>query len=170
MRIFFSAKFTDVDIERKQNVINLLAGDITFLCVFFIFLSHKMLHMEVHFMRRIKKILAPLIVMIIISLVCLVIVSLLTYIFKWQADKALIGITVTYILTGLVGGFVQKRQIQDEKSMGQKMLEAIFLSSVFIMILVMVSIFVVQIPFELSSRFFMIFMLFVGSTCLGRIL
>lgn len=121
-------------------------------------------------MKRIKIILVPLIFMIIITFVCLVIVSLLTYICKWQADKALIGITVTYILSGFSGGLVQKRQNKDEKSMGNKMLDAVLLGILFMMLLVAVSVLVARIPFEFSSRFLMLFMLLIGSTCLGRIL
>lgn len=121
-------------------------------------------------MRRMKKMLITLILMTIFSLACLVIVSTFTHTYKWQADKALIGITVTYILTGFVGGLIQKQQNKEEKSMGRKMLQAILLSIIFMTILIAASIFIMKIPFELSSRFLMIFMLLVGSTCLGRIL
>ena len=121
-------------------------------------------------MRKIKNVILILVLMTLISVVCLLIVSVLTYIYKWKADKALIGITATYILTGLLGGFMLKVRNKEEKNMGRKMAEAMFLSIVYIGLLVVVSIFFLQIPFEFSSRFIMIWMLLAGSTCLGRIL
>lgn len=121
-------------------------------------------------MRKIRSFIITLIIMSIMSIICLVIVSLLSYFYKWQADKALIGITVTYILTGFIGGLAQKIQNKEHKNMGRKMLDAIVLSSSYILILIMASVFLAQIPFAVSSRFLMILMLMVGSTCLGRIL
>lgn len=121
-------------------------------------------------MRKIRSLIVVWATMMIVSIICLLGVSTFTYTYKWQADKALIGITVTYIITGFFGGLVMRIQNKDEKSMGRKMLEAIFLSVVFMLLLVVLSAFVMHIPFEFSSRFLMIFMLLTGSSCLGRIL
>lgn len=52
----------------------------------------------------IKSLIISLLAMALISVLSLFILSVLTYYFKWQAPQALVGITVTYILTGLSGG------------------------------------------------------------------
>ncbi len=121
-------------------------------------------------MRKIRTGIITIIIMSIVSILSLIIVSMLSYTYKWQADKALIGITIVYILAGFVGGFSHKLMDRDEKSTGRKMLGGIVLSSVFMGGLVFASIFVVHNPFEITSRFLMIWMLLMGSACLGRIL
>lgn len=138
-------------------------------------------------MKRIRVYVVAIVVMAVVSVISLLIVSVCSYNFKWYADRALIGITITYILAGLFGGFTLKRQegkgwlwngqkIGDEsvgnkeKSMAKKMLEAILLGSIFMLLLMAVSTLVVQNPFEISSRMLMIWMLLAGSACLGRIL
>ena len=96
-------------------------------------------------MYRIKKYSIAIGAMIGMTLVSLLIVSTLTYLFKWQADKAMIGIIVTYILVGFAGGFVLKRvsrkQNADERKKGvlQKALEAFSLSSIFTLIMTTLS-------------------------------
>lgn len=121
-------------------------------------------------MRKIKNLFITIIIMLLVSTISLLAVSALTYIYKWQADKALIGITITYILAGFFGGLFLKWKTKEQLSMGRKMLEAILLSVIFVGILVTASVFVMENSFVISSRFVMICMLFVGSTCLGRIL
>lgn len=122
------------------------------------------------FMRKIRNLIIIIIIMSCISILSLGILSVLSYIYKWQADKALVGITFTYILAGFVGGLGQKIINREEKTMGRKMLGGILLSTLFMAILVIASIFLIQNPFMLSSRFLMIWMVLMGSTCLGRIL
>ena len=57
-------------------------------------------------MRIITKWIVPLFVMAVVSMLMLIGVSMLAYIYKWYADKALLGITLTYIIAGFVGGRV----------------------------------------------------------------
>lgn len=121
-------------------------------------------------MRKIKNVIFILVFMTLISIACLLIISAFAYIYKWQADKALIGITVTYIMAGFIGGFSKKIIEKEQKSIGQKMLEGMLMASVFMGGLMVLSVFVAQNPLEISSRFLMIWMLLIGSTCLGRIL
>lgn len=121
-------------------------------------------------MKKIVNLILTLVIMALASAICLLLVSILSYIYKWQADKALIGITVTYILVGFVGGLFQKILNKEEKDMKRKMLNAMLLGTVFIGILSGLSVVGLQQPFLMSSRFLMIYMLLVGSTCLGRIL
>lgn len=121
------------------------------------------------FMRVIRKYSISLLIMCVLAILMLLAVSVLAYIYKWQADKALAGITSTYILTGLIGGLVLKR-MSEAKDIGKKLLEGILLGSGFMMLLVLVSMFVTDNSFEISGRFLMIWMLMNGSTGLGRIL
>ena len=135
----------------------------------FWYFYHKIVYME-GVMKRIKCFLLVLMVMVIVSVICVWGVSALTYTYKWQADKALIGITFTYIVTGFAGGLSQRIMNKELKSMGKKMLEGIVTSTIFVGGLMVVSICVVRNPMEVSTRFLMIWMLLMGSTCLGRIL
>ena len=121
-------------------------------------------------MKKIGNLIFVIIAMFITSIICIGIVSVVSYIYKWQADKALIGITITYILAGFTGGITQKILNKEKKGIGQKMLEGILTGLIFVGGLVIASILVIQNPLVFSTRFFMIFMLIIGSTCLGRIL
>ena len=121
-------------------------------------------------MRNFRNSIIAIIIMVIVSVLSLFVVSMLSYTYKWQADKALIGITLTYIMTGFIGGLLKKIIDKEQKKMGRKMLEAMILSSIFMCGLIVLSVFVIQNPLEVSSRFLMIWMLLIGSTCLGRIL
>ena len=121
-------------------------------------------------MRKIINIIVTLLVMVVVSLICLLVVSAFSYFYKWQADKALVGITITYILAGFVGGFAYKLMDRKEKNIGKKMLEAILISSIFVGVILGVSTIVLQQPLVISSRFLSIYMLLAGSACMGRIL
>ncbi len=120
-------------------------------------------------MKMMKQILIPLFVMGMVSVLMLIGLSVLTYIFKWQADTALVGITFIYIVTGFIGGHVRKN-FSYETNMGKKLIEGIVLGAIFVAVLVFLSFFVIDIPFEFSGRFLMIWMLLSGSAALGRIL
>ena len=104
------------------------------------------------------------------SLLSLLILSVLTYVFKWKADVVMIGIIATYIIAGLAGGLALKIKRQENRNISKKMLEAILGSSLFMGVLLLLSMMVVQDAFVFSGRFLMIWMLMVGSCCLGRIL
>lgn len=127
-------------------------------------------------MNGIKKYMVAIILMLLLSVVMLFIVTTLTYVCEWQADKAMIGIVVTYILTGLAGGiclrfFGKKEYVAEPKNgIRRKAIEALILSNVFFALLLMLSVFGLQISFAFSGRFFMIWLLFLGTTFLGRVL
>ena len=116
-----------------------------------------------------KQILVSIIVMIIIALTMLLIISLLSYIYKWQADKALVGITLTYIVTGFIGGWTLRRKAPEIDGT-KKLIEGICLGTTFMVLLIGSSLLFTENTFSISGRFFMIWMLLVGSACLGRIL
>lgn len=121
-------------------------------------------------MKKIRNLILSIIIMLMVSMVSIVVLSILSYLYKWQADKALVGITITYILAGLIGGMAQKILNKEQKGIGQKMLDGILTGLIFVGVLWIVSIFITQNPFLFTTRFLMILMLVIGSTCLGRIL
>lgn len=121
-------------------------------------------------MRKIGNLVITIIIMFITSMICIGVVSIISYTYKWQADKALVGITITYILAGFTGGITQKVLDKEKRGIGQKMLEGILTGFIFVGLLLIASVFVAQNPLLFSSRFLMILMLVIGSTCLGRIL
>lgn len=126
-------------------------------------------------MRKIRSFVIAIISMLLVSLIALLVVSTLTYLFKWQADKAMVGIIATYILAGLEGGFcmkhIEKKQFSNPKiGIGRKTIEALVLSNIFLLLIFVLSVFVLQNSFEISNRSLMIWGLLVSSTFLGRIL
>ena len=83
-------------------------------------------------MNGLKKYLITVGVMLITSVISLLVLSILTYLFKWQADKATIGIIVTYALAVLLGGAVLWRM---EKVTKIKLFVEILLTSTFFVLL-----------------------------------
>lgn len=120
-------------------------------------------------MRNMKKYIIPILIMSVVSILMLLAVSVLAYIYKWQADKALIGITGTYILAGLAGG-LGLRRVSSIKDMSRKLLESILLGIIFMVLLIIFSLIMTDNAFQISGRFLLIWMLITGSASLGRIL
>ena len=113
-------------------------------------------------MDKIKKYVVSLCVMIAVSILLLVVVSTLTYAFKWKANKAMIGIIVTYILAGGAGGLCMRNVMY--KDSGKRVKEAVTLATTYIFFLWIISYFVAQIPFQFSFEFIMIWILVVCSS------
>lgn len=84
-------------------------------------------------MYKVKKYIISLGIMMLVAIVSLLIVSTLTYIFKWQEDKATIGIVVTYILTGVAGGF--SIACAEKQETWKTVLEILLVYVMFIMLL-----------------------------------
>jgi len=134
--------------------------------------------------KRITTILIGIMVMGVTSLVVLMIVSVLTYWLKWTADEAMLGITLAYIITGLVGGlaikWIPRLWSQRHKDIllveemdigfGKKILEGALAGSVFMILLVILSAFLKLDEIQMSGRLFLVWMLLSGSTALARIL
>jgi len=116
-----------------------------------------------------KRMLSVLALMGGFSIVLLLGLSVLTYIFKWKADTALVGITFCYIAVGFFGGKV-KAIWSYETGVGRKLIDGLVIGNLFMLCLLAVSTFLIVNEFLLESRFFMIWMLIMGSTALGRIL
>ena len=123
---------------------------------------------------HVKKYAIAISIMLVTSVVVLVIVSTLTYLFKWQADKAVVGIIVTYVLAGFVGGFGMKwgEKKGNEKNCSHSVkinaVEILILSSMFMLLLVVVSTLRFQNIVVFSGRFLMIWGLVASSAFLGR--
>lgn len=103
------------------------------------------------------------------SIILIVLLSVMTYIWKWKADIVLIGITWIYILVGFLGGRCKKR-LSDEENIGKKLLEGVMVGSVFAILLFVISVFVLKMDISFNSRSFMILLIIFGSSSLGRIL
>lgn len=121
-------------------------------------------------MKKIRSFVIAIIIMIIVSILCLLVVSTLAYLFKWQADKAMVGIILTYILAGFSGGMSLKLLHKEKTKLRNKGIEAFAVSNIYMIILLILSALVVQNPFEISGRMLMIWMLLMSSAFLGRIL
>lgn len=121
-------------------------------------------------MKKLGNVILTVVVMMAVSCISLAVISILANINEWKSDKALLGIIVTYIIAGFAGGFLQKIRNLKQEGMGKKIMESIMAASVFMFVLALASVFVIQTPFRISQRFFMIWMLLIGSACLGRIL
>ena len=72
--------------------------------------------------NTVKNILLYLILMGIVSFASLLLLGVLTYTLTWKAPQAMIGITLTYILSGLAGGILSG--VLDRKGSGVAGLEA----------------------------------------------
>lgn len=127
-------------------------------------------------MRKIRIYMIACILMLLTAFLSLVVLSSLTYCLKWQADKAMGGIIVAYILSGFAGGmgykWIPMSGYREKRLAGikEKALDALVLSGLFLLILMLVSIVGLQIPFEVSGRLFLIIVLVISSCFLGRIL
>ena len=122
-------------------------------------------------MKKIKSFVISIIIMLIISVLSLLLVSVFTYLFKWQADKAMIGIMVTYALAGFAGGYFlgmekSNQQMQTNK-MGKNAMESLILSLSFMCLLILCSVLVYDMSFVLSERFFISGLLVFSSSFLS---
>ena len=105
-------------------------------------------------------------IMIATSMVSLVVVSVLTYWFKWQADKAMIGIIITYVLAGFAGGNYLSKRMKEEcrKSVFKKIAESTFLATIFILFSIVGAYVGFQILFVFSRRFLLVWLLIICSS------
>lgn len=120
-------------------------------------------------MCKVKSYLMAISIMLITSVISLFVLSLFTYAFKWQADRAMIGIIVAYVLAGFAGGFclrkIQSREdgIKKYVSIRKKMIEALILSGTFMISLMIWSGIGLHHTFQLSSYTLLIWILIASS-------
>lgn len=115
-------------------------------------------------MKKIKSYFYALIVMLMVSVICLWIVSMLAYNYKWQADKAMIGILVVYSLAGVTGGVWHKRMTKGT------IMGAMLLGSLYIMLLLVASILIFENSLSFSVQFIRVYCLVICSIFMGRML
>ena len=113
-------------------------------------------------MCKVKKYCIAIGVMLVVSIVSLLVLSTLTYLFKWQADKAMIGIIVTYVLAGFAGGICLRNEIQIGDR--RRLIEALIIGTAYMLLLLLLSCFIFQIPFRFSIQLIMIWLLIVLSS------
>ena len=99
--------------------------------------------------------------MVLVSMVLLVVLTTLTYIFKWQADKAMVGIIVTYVMAGVAGGVYLRKT--EKGTLRKKLLVSLMASALFIMILEIPSFLIVRNEFLFSGRFLLVWLLITCS-------
>lgn len=117
-------------------------------------------------MEKIRKYILTVGVMLIVAFIMLFVVSILTYIFKWQADKVRIGIIITYVFAGFVGGYFSYKE--ERSGVTKMLLEAMTISFLFIFLLLIASMIIQQSVFYLSKQSLLIFALIVSSVYWGN--
>ena len=95
----------------------------------------------------IKNILLSVVIMGILSMITLVILSVFTYDLKWQASQAQVGLTLTYIISGFVGGFLscivrgdRKKKKHEENSLKNALSYGMTLGTIYMAVLLSISI------------------------------
>ena len=135
-------------------------------------------------MGKIKKYLITIVVMLVVSVLALIILGLLTYWFKWQADKAMVGIVVTYVMAGATGGvifkmlqarggdrcYIEEKKINRLSTESAAILDSLLLTIIYIATLFVASILFLKTTPIVSSQLFMIFGLVLCSVFVGKLL
>lgn len=127
-------------------------------------------------MGKIKKYLITIVVMLVVSVLALIILGLLTYWFKWQADKAMVGIVVTYVMAGIAGGVMTKicSRMQPygcaAKENIVQIMEVFLVAISYILALSVASILLFKTSPIMSFQLFMIFGLVFFSVFIGKLL
>ena len=124
-------------------------------------------------MKKIKIYVVSLCTMWIVSIVSLVMVSVLTYLFKWQADIVLIGIILVYVLAGVTGGvwiskMHKKIHNNNKRSTIHMFGRAALLASMYILLATIISLMFLENTLEFTRQTIMIWILAVGSVYIGE--
>lgn len=119
--------------------------------------------------NTIKNLFISLVIMGLTSVIILFVVSALTYLLKWQAPQALVGITLTYILTGFVGGMLQGA-LEGALELRERVVHGLILGSVYMIILLLLSVVLVEKPGWDYVHLLMIWILLACSSVLGSFL
>ena len=117
-------------------------------------------------MYKVKKYIIAVGVMLMVSAVCLLVVSIFTYWLKWNSDRAMIGIMVTYVLSGFLGGVVLNR-LERREYKPRKEAEVVVLSILYVLVLIIGSFLCVQVSFEFTGKCILIWLLIMCSMYVG---
>lgn len=97
----------------------------------------------------IKNTLFAVIIMGMVSVIVLVILSIFTYLLKWQAPQAQVGIILTYIISGFLGGVLpsvigergKKKEVKNtERSTKNAIIKGITQGTIYMAVLLTISI------------------------------
>lgn len=116
----------------------------------------------------IKSFLLSLFTMGMVSVLSLLLLSALTYIYKWQASQAMAGIILTYIVAGILGGVVYGVLKHGCPSLRERIVEGGILGGIYVGLLFVLAIAVSDgAPLE-YNRWLSIVLLVVCSTIFGH--
>jgi hypothetical protein len=109
--------------------------------------------------------------MALISLISLLVLSLLTYLFKWQAPEAMIGIILTYILAGFGGGLFSKSlpDTDGTQQLRNIAIDSLIKGSGYMLFLVLISLLTTELTDVNILRILSIWLLIVAGYAIGRI-
>ena len=117
-------------------------------------------------MYKLKKYVIALCVMVVTTVLALLTLGMLVFCLKWQADKAMVGIIGIYILAAVSGGITLNR-LGKREYRRRKIIETLVLGSLYSLLLIIVAVLGCKIPFRITSRFILIWLLFVCGTFCG---
>ena len=123
-------------------------------------------------MRKFRELSLTMVAMGLMSFFLLICIGILTYFFKWRADTVLLFITVVYVLTGFTGGITHRKLCpQNEKynELFQKIGWGIVVGSMYVILLLAISVFGLKNETFDSGRIFLIWFLIVGSASIGEL-
>ena len=112
-------------------------------------------------MYKVKRYIISVSAMVLVSMVLLVVLATLTYMFKWQADKVMIGIIVTYVMAGVAGGIYLRKT--EKGILCKKLLESFIASTLFMVVLELPVILIVRNGVIFSWRFLLVWLLIISS-------
>ena len=115
----------------------------------------------------IQKMLIGVIVMLIVSMVSLVILSALTYFYKWQAHQAQVGITLTYIISGFLGGFLSCMIGEHSREKRNLLICGMTLGTIYLAVLLAVSVLIAANEAWDIVQILLIWLLLSASSALG---
>ena len=113
-----------------------------------------------------------ILLMALLSLISLLLLSILTYLFKWQAPEAMMGIILTYILAGFGGGLLSKSlpEANDTKQLRNIVMDSIIKGSGYMLLLILISLLTTEPTGFDVLRILAIWLLIVAGYAMGRIL
>ena len=115
----------------------------------------------------IQKMLIGVIVMLIVSMVSLMILSALTYFYKWQAHQAQAGITLTYIISGFLGGFLSCMIGERSREKRNLLICGMTLGTIYLAVLLAVSVLIAANEAWDIVQILLIWLLLSASSALG---
>ena len=124
------------------------------------------------FMRKFGDLFLTMVAMGFTSVLLLIGTGIATYFFKWQADTVLLLMTFIYIVTGFTGGIVHRsvcRENEKYNELFQKIGWGLFVGSMYLVLLLVLSVTAFQNDTFDIGRIFLIWFLIAGSGAIGEL-